>query len=506
MLIQYDYSKSSDPLLPWSSHISSLLSRDSAADITIVTATESFRLHKFLLSARSPYFQRKLAAAPETDTWRLPDSIPVEALQVVIRYLYLGDIPKDIAGPNSINTEEEILRGIDKMSKILEVERLWDSMLSIDDRRLARQRHQDEVDRARGQMEDFFVRNVLKHKMVVQTNKVHEIKWPHGNSIFADVLLQADEYADEDTDETMPDGPESGQATTNGIPLGLPLDASEAAAAARTSVLFPVHKAMLLRSPFFEAMFSSSWLEGQASPYLRIVRVDCSPAVLEIVLRFLYAERVDCPLSLSLDLLYAADMLLLDRLKTKTAVSISAKGNVLSPNAANKEDEEDDINIYDVLHAAWDLNVQRLEEFSARYLASRLERFVDDPRFAELIRESAARVVNRHETDTIELLDDIRYYLSERFRLRFEDTGFEEMEADAKAVEAADGADQSRTAGVGDGAPIAVGDHKASANVAGAIKTLDGAVAPDEFEADAMNYEILLAKLDQILEKLNLDA
>lgn len=59
-----------------------------------------------------------------------------------------------------------------------------------------------------------------------------------------------------------------------------------------------------------------------------------------------------------------------------------------------------------VIRAAWDLKVQRLEEFSARYLAFRLEEYIDEAEFEELIRESASRIRNRQETDTIELLDE----------------------------------------------------------------------------------------------------
>ena len=40
----------------------------------------------------------------------------------------------------------------------------------------------------------------------------------------------------------------------------------------------------------------------------------------------------------------------------------------------------------------------------------------------------------------------------------------------------------------------------------GAIRTLDGDIAGDEFAADAINYQILLGKIDSLLEKLKLDA
>ena len=40
----------------------------------------------------------------------------------------------------------------------------------------------------------------------------------------------------------------------------------------------------------------------------------------------------------------------------------------------------------------------------------------------------------------------------------------------------------------------------------GEIKTLDGEIAGDEFAADAINYQILLGKIDALLERLKLDA
>jgi len=108
----------------------------------------------------------------------------------------------------------------------------------------------------------------------------------------------------------------------------------------------------------------------------------------------------------------------------------------------------------------------------------------------------------------------IRYYLSERFRLRFEDVGLEETldetgEIAANAVQAlADAAasgdnqnnqpDNQYTRGeVNDVAKPLTG---------GEIRTLDGEIAGDEFAADAINYQVLLGKIDTLLEKLKLDA
>ncbi|KAI1324544.1 BTB/POZ domain-containing protein [Xylariaceae sp. FL0255] len=531
LLLKYDYSKSTDPLQPWAAYITSLLTRElpKTSDITLQMGdSETFQLHKFMLSARSPYFQKKLSEAPETVTWRLPQSIPVESFRVVLRYLYLGDVPRNVVDVWSSYTEDEVLTGIDKISKQLEIPKLWEAILSGNDRRLARQRHQDEVNRAQQQVAEFFRGRVIAHKMVVDTKKVSEVKWRHDNSIFADCLLRADvevvgELQPEQAQElsSIPIGPGAEPRMQNGT------------SKPQKSTLYPAHKAMLIRSPYFEKMFTNPFLEAQEHEHLHIIKVDCPPEVLEIILQFLYTEQVDCPLELALDLLYASDMLFLDKLKNKAAVLISSLGsgnnNVLvdrTHGAGNDtEIEVEPINVFDVIHAAWDLRVQRLEEFAARYLATRLEDYIDEEEFAELIQESAARVKNREETDTIELLDDIRYYLGERFRLRFEDAGLEDMldesgEIDAEAVEAL--SSQLAAAKVNGVSaqepndklapevttishdPMSVGAEQTNAN--GAVRTLDGELAEDEFASDAINYQVLLHKIDVMLERLKLDA
>ncbi|KAI1501999.1 BTB/POZ domain-containing protein [Biscogniauxia marginata] len=522
LLLQYDYSKSTDPLQPWAAHVSSLMSRavPKTSDITLLESSEAFELHKFILSARSPYFQQKFTEAPETATWRLPHSKPIEAFRVVLRYLYLGDIPRDIVDTRSQNSEEEVLTGIDKISKQLEIPKLWEAILSGSDRRLARQRHQDEVNRAQQQIEGFFREKVIGHKMVVDTRKVQDVKWPHDNSIFADCLLRADENEDDDEE------PEQ-QQEPNGIPIGPGAESRQenGTRKPRKSILYPAHKAMLTRSPYFETMFSSQFLEAKESEYLHVIKVDCLPEVLEIILTFLYTEKVDCPLELGLDLLYASDMLFLDKLKNKAAVAISSLGsgnsNLLVDRTHHLGDSEEvevePINVYDVIHAAWDLRVQRLEEFAARYIAYRLEDYIDEEEFAELIQESASRIKDREETDTIELLDDIRYYLSERFRLRFEDAGLDEMMDEDDEISA--GAAESFTTSANDTSGSKVATHegaepekKGTVNTTelpklnGTVRTLDGELVEDEFASDAINYQVLLQKIDVMLEKLKLDA
>lgn len=469
----------------------------------------------------------------------------MEAFQIAVRYIYLGEVPRDLAPPGSTATEEDVAKGLDKISKLLEIEQLWEAILVGNDRRLARQRYQDEVERALAQVGEFFQQSVLGHKMVVDTDRVDEVRWKHDNSIFADILLRADEpygTGEEEAESIITAAAADSTSTSNGYTsAGIPIGPSSQTGpngstkkTTRKSVLYPAHKAMLIRSEYFDKMFSGDFVESQRSEHLHVITVDCTPAVLELILSFLYTENATCPLEHALDLLYAADMLFLDSLKNKAAVAISTLGsgttNVLvdrTHNVATNGDNDDGdgdeaivevepINIYDVIHAAWDLRVQRLEEFAARYLAHRLEDYIDEPDFHELIRESAERIQKREETDTIELLDDIRYYLSERFRLRFEDAGLEEMmdeegEISAAMVAALANGSADAAAAAAETKKSENGEnHDAEGGVGGveadAVVTLDGETAEDEFASDAINYQILLNKIDAMLEGLKLDA
>lgn len=418
LLLAYDYSKSTDPLQPLAGHITSLLTRDHPKtwDIQLTMETRSMQLHKFVLASRSPYFAKKLQVNPETVSYKLPNTVPPESLRAVIRFLYFGELPTDFGG--SEDEEAEILRGIDKLSRTLEVERLFENIIDSGDKRLNRQRRTDEVSRGRDQIESWFRSSVLANKVVIDTEKAGNVKWDRSNAIFADVLLQADELEDpgDATDRASNKKSDTNGDSLHVIPIG-PFGAASRSpsrtrkAGSRKSTLFPVHRAMLLRSEFFNAMFSSGFKEAQDTEYLQIVPVDCTPEVLEIVLTYLYTERADFGLEVAIDVLFAADLMFIDKLKVKAATTISTLGNggasiVESENPRGETAEEDLLDIYDVIRAGWDTRVHRLEEFGARYLAYRLERYIDEEEFAELVQESANRIKQRQETDTVELIDE----------------------------------------------------------------------------------------------------
>ena len=539
LLLSYDYSKSTDPLQPLAAHVTSLLTRDSpqTADITLHTSNASFQLHKFVLSARSPYFRNKLREKPETKSWKLAPKIPTDSFETCIRYLYFGEA--SVATQDSEEEEKLVLEGVDKLSRQLEIPQVFDAILNPGDRRQARQRRQDEVEKGRDQMQAWFKEHVLQKQFEIDADdKTGEAQaaWKRDNSSFADVLLLAD-ADDDDYEEDEDESP----ATSN-IPIG-PMQ--EKLRPRNRKTLFPAHRAMLLRSELFAIMFNSSFREGQitsdssdtnnattpdTSPPLQIIPVDCTPAVLRVILTFLYTENASFPLSIALEVLHAADMLFIEKLKQRAALLISTLGNGTAGSIAeedyegkggakktdNTADSQPPSWIYSVIRSGWDCRVHRLEEFGARYLAYRLESYIDDEEFKEIVRESAARITARQETDTVEIVDDIRYYLSERFRLRFEEQGLGELMDETKLGDASDdGGSDAGSDVVGNDEADGGGNVQTVATTTapdfeshaeGVVRTLDGEIAGDEFAQDAMNYQILLGKIDTLLDELTLEA
>lgn len=426
--------------------------------------------------------------------------------------------------------QEAVVAGIDKLSRLMEIPQLFEGILQSGDRRQARQRRTEDVEQGRDQLALWFEEHVLRHKVEVDTAKADDVKWDRENGIFADVLLQADEdEVDNDDDESTAEDVHPKTRKTEGPLNGIPIGHFQASRSPsrqrrepRRSVLFPAHRAVLIRSELFATMFASPFREGQELEHLQIVTVDCSPEVLSIILTFLYTEKADFGLNIALDVLHASDMLFIERLKQRAALFISTLGNgsasiVEAENPRGETDVDEIINVYDVVRAGWDTRVHRLEEFGARYIAYRLERYIDEVEFKELVQESAGRIQGRQETDTVELIDDIRYYLSERFRLRFEDAGLDEL-MDEEALEYSDLTRRTARSPSGGEINICRSDPPPSLHEDGfaadldflenpqpLVRTLDGEIAGDEFAQDAINYQILLGKIEKLMEDLGLD-
>lgn len=504
LLLQYDFSKSIDEKQPFASHLSSLLTLTplDTSDVTISTTyhsealpnsretptyTKEFHLHKFILCARSQYFRRKLfplEGKKSPRSLRLPTSIDSRAFESTVRFLYLGEIT-ELFSP-------EVLLNIEKISTHLDLPSLWEFALASHDPKQRRLKRMDEVDKAQEDLDTWFHEFVLGKAIRVPLEKADEFHIEFASDTFADVVLRADEDPED----------RPSKAEKHWKPQ---------------AVYYPVHKAML-RSEFFTIMFTSSFREGQKrSPGepLQIIPLEIAPHVLELVLRYFYSDKVVVPLDYALDTLYAADQLFIERLKNKVTMIISTQGNGGLPGDSAKSDknnaEEDEstrpYDIYDVIRAGWATRQPKLDEFGAKYIAERLEDYIDDPEFSEIVQESAERIKARQETDTIELIDDIRYYLDQRFRMRMDDLAAEEM-YDEEAIpplltKEKDGkeGDSKDTDGITDEAKLPDGESKYSTQV-----WTEEEIQADFMRAEALKFDELLGRIDLLLEKLKLDA
>lgn len=125
--------------------------------------------------------------------------------------------------------------------------------------------------------------------------------------------------------------------------------------------------------------------EHGAKQRLPVTPLTVQPHVAPLVLKFLYCDRVDIPLESALDTLYAADLLLLERLKALSCIVITTK----MTDAQNAT-----FNIYDVLRAAWHTRSERLEQFVSQYFAQHLEQVIVQSEFAEIVVEvSVGRLI-----------------------------------------------------------------------------------------------------------------
>ncbi|KAK9378734.1 uncharacterized protein V2V93DRAFT_374895 [Kockiozyma suomiensis] len=391
LLLKFDVSKAVDAAQPFAAHFASLLrmQEPATADIrfTHTLLDDPLLAHRFVLAARSSVLRKRFENA-----WRsksiiaLAPAIDPHAFEIVLRFLYVADISA---------TPFSLIKPVQSAARKLELPGLLAAVSPASADLSARRRRELRNADMHTAQDDFerFVRND-----VISAVRVY---------------LQSDYQADKDACACVP--PES----TADILL---------AVNDRQSVfLYPTHRAVLIRSEYFLTMFTSLFSEGiyctpntsASSPIstpstsglrqLPVISLNASCDVAEIILTYLYADRVDIPGSIALDVLYCADELLIDKLKSLASVVLSSNDEILPAD------------IYDILRAGWATRMDRLERFAAKYFANNLSSFIVQPDFADIVAESARRIRFRDETDTIEIIDDIRFYLTQKFGIIFEE-------------------------------------------------------------------------------------
>ncbi|AET39524.1 uncharacterized protein Ecym_4485 [Eremothecium cymbalariae DBVPG len=391
VLLEYDISKAVDIKQPFAIHVSALFNNSSLECQDIVFRFNSdceFRLHRLLLAARSPYFYEKL-----TTVWKdksiieMPYGESLNAFALVVKFLYLIPVLHEVtqhdykflkmfceklAIPSLaeyINTVNHFIYSSKKRTYINELQFKF-------------------TEEAKSQLRSFMVNNILKKKISTEDyrdipdNELNSMR-DGGSMMDIFLLVKTGEYS---------------------------------------GYIYPAHRSILMRAEYFKVMFTSPFSESagykrtdnnildryQKFPIITLPSSDLHVA--EVILSYLYFDCLEIPWEWAIEVLMVANALLIDRLKSMAAVTIMQSHQLLERHS-----------IFEVLYAAWDTGMERLEQYAAKIIVDNLDRYSADEELKAAILMSAERINCRQETDTIELVDDMRYYLLKKYALTLED-------------------------------------------------------------------------------------
>ncbi|KAM9075811.1 ankyrin repeat and BTB/POZ domain-containing protein 1 isoform 1-T1 [Megaptera novaeangliae] len=165
---------------------------------------------------------------------------------------------------------------------------------------------------------------------------------------------------------------------------------------------FLCHKAFFCgRSDYFRALLDDHFRENEeleaSGGLLAITLHHISPDIFTHVLYYIYGDHTELPPELAYDVLRVADMYLLPGLK-----QLCGRG------LAQLLDEDSVVGVWRVAKL---FGLARLEDQCTKYMAKVLEKLAGQQDFVEAVREEAAAVTARQETDSIPLVDDIRFHV-----------------------------------------------------------------------------------------------
>ncbi|CAI4064899.1 uncharacterized protein SKDI_09G1630 [Saccharomyces kudriavzevii IFO 1802] len=384
-LLSYDISKAVDVKQSFATHVSSIYNEESflSRDISFRAPNgQLFTAHRFLLCARSEVLAEKM-----TNEWAKIEIVPIEVhsdiFEIFLKFLYLIPILHQIE-PGQY---EELI----KLSSDLSIELLPEF--------LDKARHIADPTKKSRLMSDYQYKftEIARNQLLLFVN----------NCIFSSAVDVAEDEQQTTSLMNCPAYPDIQLSVKNRN---------------GTTRVYPCHLAILNRAKYFKVMFTNNFKEkltyvkakdlsghnnGVAT---QLTLPNCEFEVAEIILRYLYADSTDISWMYAVDVLLLADILLEDRLKTITSTIITQSKEFIQEH-----------NVFDVLYLSWEIGVERLEQFAAKFIAMHLQELYKDPEIEKAILLSSERISLRQETDTIELVDDIRYYLLRKYSFEPDD-------------------------------------------------------------------------------------
>jgi len=167
------------------------------------------------------------------------------------------------------------------------------------------------------------------------------------------------------------------------------------------SHIFQCHKAMFCtRSDYFKALIDdhfqeSSWDSSLNVPVIDIHNVE--PDVFAIIVNHVYSNIQHLSLDNVYDVIEVAEMFFLPDLKKRCGVFLTGFLEV--------------DNAVDQIFTARLFNIPKLEHSCVDFMAKNIEEMVKNEKFKELVLNDARNVKSREETDSIDIVDEIRYVL-----------------------------------------------------------------------------------------------
>jgi len=344
-----------------------MLEDDDSKDVTFNIHGDVIRGHRFLISSRSSLMKTMLEGK-----WRHRESVNIshkqvssKAFQLLLEYIYTGQVKVDIKD----------MEDLSKLAKYCKMEVLTGEL------ELAYKKADDWVQSKRG------VKVTTLH--IDSKHCHHELQQDLG--VLAQQALPLEFRG------------------WNGIELPL----SPRVEQQFVDVVFVVegfeffcHKPIFYnRSEYFRALlddhFQECTMDGQYDlPLIQIHHTH--PKVFSCVVHFVYTNYCDVVEEVVAELLHTADMFLLPGLKKLC-------GNMLSK-LINSD------TVMDILRTARMFNLPRLEDLCTEYLADHIDTMSEDLDLQKMIRQDADTVKNRQETDSIQVVDDIRSHIRSRVR------------------------------------------------------------------------------------------
>jgi ankyrin repeat and BTB/POZ domain-containing protein 1 len=326
MLLKFDVSKAVDPTQPFASFLMSLLNpvdMPSTTDIIFRLETSdtsqksAFALHRFVLAARSDDFRANLETRWKgKNTVKFASLVHPRSIESIVRYLYSGEtMDPGNEYRDNLRLVAETLHLPSELMELVYATGLPPTAAIRDLKRL-------QMNQVQSDFEKFVRDEIILRQKTIPTEYLEKAReeMSSSNPVWADCLLYV-----ENQDST--------------------------------TILYYAHLAILTRSEYFLTMFTSPFSESrmlfEQQETLPLLQLAIDADVAPIILSFLYTDRVEIPRDIALEVLYAADFLLLPRLKSLAAIAL--ENDVDPDNEITRED------LYEILRAAWTTNTQRLE-------------------------------------------------------------------------------------------------------------------------------------------------